>query len=202
MTALTRRQIAGAGWAAPVVLVGAAAPAFAASTTAPTNLAIQVADPPTDPDTWEYVFSVPVYGGTPPTTAVARGALSQTITITNVGTSTAVNPTGTILVKMLNYSGSTPSGGTAQVKVGTLSSGWTITPLGATADGRTFSYTYSGTLAPGAQITLPLFYYVDRGFSNLADFTVYVRGTVVDQTGGDTDDNSARIGLVPGFDYL
>lgn len=202
MSALSRRQVAGAGWAVPVVLVGSAAPSFAASPTGLTDLAIEVADPPTDPDTWDYQLSVPVYGGAARTVVRTRGALSQTITITNVGSVTATDPSGTVLVKMLNYDGSTPVGGVAQVRVGTLAQGWSLTQTGTSSGGRTYQYAYAGTLAPGAQLTLPLYYYVERPFSNLADFTVYVRGTVVDQTGGDTDDNSARIGLVPGFDYL
>lgn len=204
-TVLSRRQVnLAAAWSAPVVVLGAAAPALASSAEPVTSgLAVEVADPPLDSTGWAYQRSVPVRGGSITGRVRTHGALPERVTLRNLGPTAATNPTGLMYVDMLDYTGVRPAGGYAQVKVGSPDTRWALTEVSGSNRGTDYTWIFQGTLAPGASVELPMSYYVRSPFSNVASqFNVLVGVSVVDAVADDRDDLSERMGLVPPFDYF
>ena len=102
LPAPTRRaMLKGAAWGAPAVATTTAAPAAAASVLPdqPTDLAIDVVDPPVDMDTWQPEMTVPVYQQDLRTVA-QMASLPPMVRVTNVGSVPAVNPVGTFEAAM------------------------------------------------------------------------------------------------------
>lgn len=197
-----RRTLLKAGaWAAPAVLATAAVPAYAASLTEPqlTDLAIELSQPNIDWTTFEPVKDAPIYRNTDGTRAFSQGSLPQSMTITNVGSVPAVNPTGTLLTQMKDVGTDSPSAAIIGTQVNSTDPLTTFSYTGqGTPNGPTYTWTYTGTLQPGESVEIPLRYYVTYPFANVA-YELYVAVTVADETEGDWDDNMELMGTVDGF---
>lgn len=197
-----RRTIVKAGlWSAPAVLATAAVPAYAASITpeGETDLAIELAQPLIDWDTFEPVKNIGIYVGKEGTTPQSYGSLPDSMTITNVGTVPAVNPSGTLLTQMKDIRSDYNSLANIGTQVNSVDPLVTFTYTGqADPNGPTYTWTYAGTLAPGQSIIIPLRYYVEKPFWNV-DYELFVAATVIDDNQGDYDDNSELMGTVTGF---
>lgn len=204
MTAHTpkRRTVLKAGaWAAPAVLATAAIPAYAASfeEVPRTDLAIQIADPTVDWSTFEPVYDSPIYRGPTTTTNVAAYAsFPNTMTITNVGTVPAVNPSGILLTDMHDVFTDATGSNQAGTYVNSSDPLTTFTYAGQTGWGSpSFTWTYAGTLLPGESIEIPLRYYVNFPFWNV-QYELFLSATVIDEMGGDSDDNFEHMGTTQG----
>lgn len=197
-----RRTIVKVGlWSAPAVLATAAVPAYAASITpeGETDLAIELAQPLIDWDTFEPVKNIGIYVGKEGTTPQSYGSLPDSMTITNVGTVPAVNPSGTLLTQMKDIRSDYNSLATIGTQVNSVDPLVTFAYTGqADPNGPTYTWTYAGTLTPGQSITIPLRYYVEKPFWNV-DYELFVAATVIDDKQGDYDDNSELMGTVTGF---
>ena len=215
MTAHTpkRRTVLKAGaWAAPAVLATAAIPAYAASTPISnlTDLAIELGQPSMDWSAFEPIKDVPIYFGATGTTIAnptstlfnpkpSYGSLPKTMTITNVGTVPAVNPTGTLLTQMKDAGTDAVSSAIIGTQVNSTNPLIVFNYTGqGTPNGPTYSWIYSGTLNPGESVEIPLRYYVTRPFANV-DYELFVAVTVEDQMDGDYDDTMELMGTVNGF---
>lgn len=198
-----RRTLVKAGaWSVPAVTVAAAAPAVAASV-APTDLSIDVALPPTDLDTGNYVLTGAVYRSDLTTVAV-RASLSPMVTVTNVGTTPAVTPTGTIDLQLYNYATDTPFVASEANKFALHSMNPKVimsplTPLSFPGAGRNYAFTYQGTLAPGESFTIPLKYWIQNPFAHATATQMLVSAMVFDENDNDYDDNSAMTNYIPSF---
>ena len=206
MTAhISRRKVVGAtAWAVPAVAVASAAPAIAASSpTGLTDLAIDVALPPTDPASGDYVLSDSIYKSDR-TTVATKASLSTTITVTNVGSVPANNPTGTIDLQLFNYGTDVPFISTEARKfnIDVLTPGVVLTPIAPLTypgSGNNYQWSYVGTLNPGETLTLTLRYWVSSPFAHATATQMLVSAMVNDQTQNDYDDNSAKTNYAPSF---
>lgn len=200
---LTRRSLTrGVAWSVPAVTVLGAAPALAASSGL-TDLAIEVADPPTDPSSGSYVNTVPIYKSNQTSTAV-MASISTAFTITNVGTVAAVNPTGTMDLQFMDYDSNAAVLNTEAAKFNVVpmisNVTWTkITNLTAAGSGNQYRYTYQGTLQPGQSVTIPVKIWVSSPFAHASAMQMLFSAYVADDTTGDWDDNSGRTGYIPSF---
>lgn len=209
-TPIKRRTALQAGaWSAPLLLASAAVPAYAASSPTSsvpdqpylTDLAIEIADPPINWDTFAPVFSTPIYGGRTSNQSIGDGSLPTHFTVTNVGTKPARFPSGTLEMQMRDVGTDVPSAGGADgTKVISADSSATISLLsGKSANGGAmFSWTYNGTLQPGQSVEIPFKYYVNYPFANV-NYELFIAAIVMDEMQGDYDDNSERMGTVEGF---
>ncbi|MBF0807263.1 hypothetical protein E4U03_01335 [Rothia nasimurium] len=197
-----RRTIVKAGlWSAPAVLATTAVPAYAASALpeGDTDLAIELAQPLIDWDTFEPVKNVGIYVGKDGTTPQSYGSLPDSMTITNVGTVPAVNPSGILLTQMKDVRTDVNSLASIGTQVNSVNPLVTFAYTGqANPNGPTYAWVYAGTLVPGASVTIPLRYYVEKPFWNV-DYELFVAATVIDDNQGDYDDNSELMGTVTGF---
>ena len=204
MTAHTpkRRTVLKAGaWAAPAVVATSAIPAYAASfeETPRTDLAILLSDPTVDWSTFEPVYDSPIYRGPTTTTNVAAYAsFPNTMTITNVGTVPAVNPSGTLLTDMNDVATDATGSNRAGTYVNSSDPLVTFAYAGQAGWGSpSFTWTYSGTLQPGESVEIPLRYYVNFPFWNV-QYELFVAVTVIDEMDGDSDDNFEHMGVTQG----
>lgn len=199
---LPRRQvIQGTAWSIPAVAIAGAAPAVAAS--ALTDLAIDVALPPTDYTTGGYVLSDTIYKSNL-STAATKASLSTTVTITNVGAVAAANPSGTLDLQLVDYGTDVPVASSEAMKfhLNSLTPNVSlvdIAPLTYAGSGRNYNWTYTGTIQPGSSITIQLQYWVASPFAHANAIQMLLSGMVVDQTTNDYDDNSAKTNYVPSF---
>lgn len=206
-----RTLLKASAWTAPAVLASTVIPAYAASSPVSklTDLSIELSEPSIDWESFEPVKDVPIYRGATGTTIAnptstffnpkpSYGSLPKTMTITNVGTIPAVNPTGTLLTQMKDTGSDANSAAIIGVQVNSTDPLMIFNYTGqGTPNGPTYSWIYSGTLYPGESVEIPLRYYVTRPFAN-ADFELFVAATVVDQTEGD-DEAVELMGTVNGF---
>lgn len=204
LPAPTRRaMLKGAAWGAPAVVVATAAPAAAASVLPdqPTDLAIDVVDPPVDMDTWQPEMTVPVYQQDLRTVA-QMASLPPMVRVTNVGSVPAMNPVGTFEAAMKDYASDYIPLGSNQVKLASGTPQATLTeiptPVFAKGEGSKWNWSWSGTLQPSDVAEIPLKYWVRSPFANVT-FELLVVAFVQDEQEGDWDDNSERLGQVPGF---
>lgn len=197
-----RTLMKAAAWSAPVVAATATVPAYAASNPSVTftDLAIKLADPPFNWDSFEMDYSIPIYDGATSNNILARAAFPPSFTITNVGTIPAVNPKGTLLTQMRDIGTDVPSAGGADgTKIASTDPKFGVTRVGKDQFGAaTFRWAYAGTLKPGESYTFPFKYYVNYPFANV-DYELFVAATVVDEMDGDYDDNTERMGSTRGF---
>lgn len=203
MTPIQRRSVVkGAAWSLPAMVVSTSAPALAASGGL-TDLAIDVALPPTDPASGDYLLTSTLYKRDLTTTAT-KASLSTLVTITNVGPVAATNPTGTLDLQLVDYGTDVPVAGTEARKfhLVSLTAGVTlidIAPLTWPGSGRNYSWTYNGTLQPGESLVISLQYWVESPFAHATPIQMLLSGFVQDATDGDYDDNSAKTNYVPSF---
>lgn len=203
----TRRTVVKAGaWTAPAVLVAANTPVYAVSSpTEPTDLEVMVTDPPFSWETFEPEYSVPIYAGATGTRRIGNGALPPSFVVTNVGTTPATNPTGTFELQMRDVGTDAPSAGGAD---GTRANS-TMPEVTITSDGKSqfggglYTWVYSGILAPGESVEIPLRYYVNYPFANV-DYELFVFVNVIDEMAGDEEENDfdEKMGTVDGFARL
>ncbi len=191
-----RRIVQGAAWAVPAVAFATAAPSASASAPAAIagDLAISVVDPAADGS-----MNTPIYWGA--TTQVAQyGDMPPAITITNVGSTTVTNATGTLELQMQNMDGTSQIAYRTQAReyVGTFVLTDTTPLIPATTASRTYNWTLTQTLAPGQSVTIPFQYFTPKTFAN-PDFSVLVYATVNDTVAGDWNDTDARVGFVPAY---
>lgn len=212
LTPHRRTLLKASAWAAPAVLATSAIPAYAASfeEIPRTDLAIELSEPSMDWSNFQAIKDVPIYLGATgtiianPTSTFfnpkpSYGSLPKTMTITNVGTIPAVNPTGTLLTQMKDVGSDFNSAAIIGTQVNSTDPLIVFNYTGqGTPNGPTYSWIYSGTLNPGESVDIPLRYYVTRLFSNV-DYELFVAVTVVDQMQGDYDDNMTLMGTVNGF---
>ncbi|WP_129657618.1 hypothetical protein [Rothia uropygialis] len=192
-----RSLMKSAAWSLPVVAVSSTVPAMASSV--PTDLAIDVVDPPYDMETWEPKRETPVYRKSTGERIANTGSLPPSLRITNVGRVIAMNPSGTVEITMRDYISDYEPWRANRLKATTTLPGvvWAEDTTGSgKSSGARFRYKVSGQLTPGQTIEIPLRYFVDPPFVHVA-FNVLVAGWVEDERDGDYDDNSLRIGHVP-----
>ncbi len=191
-----RRVLHGAAWSVPAVALATAAPAAAASTppARPGDLALAVLDPASDG-----TRNTPIYWGN--TMRIAQhGDLPPGIIITNVGSTPVSQASGTLELQMQNMDGVSRLAYRTQVRGNTA--GYTLidtTPGIPPANGsRTYRWTLTRPLQPGATVTIPFEYFTPRIFAN-PDFSVLVIASLSDEISDDFNDTDARIGFVPGY---
>ncbi|MDY6050845.1 MAG: hypothetical protein SPI83_00310 [Rothia sp. (in: high G+C Gram-positive bacteria)] len=201
LTPHRRTLLKASAWAAPAVLATSAIPAYAASfeEIPRTDLAIQIADPTVDWSTFEPVYDTPIYRGPTTTTNVAAYAsFPNTMTITNVGSVPAVNPTGTLLSDMQDVFTDATGSNQAGTQVNSSDSRVTFTYAGSAGWGSpSFVWTFAGTLQPGESVDIPLRYYINWPFWNV-QYELFLSATVIDEMDGDSDDNSDHMGTTQG----
>ncbi|MBM7051230.1 MULTISPECIES: hypothetical protein [unclassified Rothia (in: high G+C Gram-positive bacteria)] len=203
VTAKRRTLLKGAAWAAPAIVATSAIPAYALSSSFEpllTNLAIELADPPFNWDTFEPDYVIPIYDSATSRNVLERASFPPSFTVRNVGKVDAVNPTGTLLTQMRDIGTDVPSAGGANgTKIASTNPLIGITRTGSDKfNAATFTWAYAGVLKPGEEFTFEFKYHVNYPFWNV-DYELFVAATVNDQTEGDYDDNSERMGTVPHF---
>ncbi len=162
------------------------------------RLALNIADPAMDWQTYTPRFIQPIYAGDRGNKELGWGALPAKFTVRNTSAQPLSAVQGTILVQMLDLGFDIPSAGGANgTRINTTDVDFNIKETGKDALGAgTYSWVYQRDLAAGESAAINLRYFVNYPFANVNYELLLI---VTAQAAGGGQVSAARMGSVKGF---